>query len=146
MLQNRQHLVAASVHGFVKHSFELDKSTNKTIIFFSKSTIVFSFSNCRLVFNIYLIFCLREWTDATLPTAADHTGNHDIFAGYLSLFLFNSFLCQSCHLDRASNVEIGVEYRMIFVVMVFFHVGAKHIWGYLQGTLMQFYDSRNPVL
>ena len=60
-------------------------------------------------FYIYLIFRLREWTDTTFPTAADHAGNHDIFAGYLSLFLFNSFLYQSCHLNRVSYVEIGVD-------------------------------------
>ena len=28
--------------------------------------------------------------------------------------------CESCHLDRALNVEIGVEYRKIF--MFFFYI------------------------
>jgi hypothetical protein len=36
------------------------------------------------------------------------------------------------HLDRGWNVEIGVEYRMIFVV-VFFNVAVNHILGQLQG-------------
>ena len=34
--------------------------------------------------------------------------------------------CGSCHLDRVSNIEIGIEYRMTFVVV-------KHILGHLQG-------------
>ena len=38
----------------------------------------------------------------------------------------------SCHLDRALNVEIGVECRNIFVV-VFFSVAVKCIFGHLQG-------------
>ena len=37
----------------------------------------------------------------------------------------------SCNLDRALNVEIGVEYRNIFVV-VFFNVGVKYILGHFQ--------------
>ena len=38
----------------------------------------------------------------------------------------------SCHLDRVLNVEIGVEYRMIFG-LVFSYIAAKHILGRLQG-------------
>jgi hypothetical protein len=30
---------------------------------------------------------------------------------------FKTLVCGSCHLDRALNVEIGVEYRKIFVVV-----------------------------
>ena len=37
----------------------------------------------------------------------------------------------SCHLDRPLNVEIGVEYRIIFVV-VFLSVVMKCILGHLQ--------------
>jgi hypothetical protein len=37
----------------------------------------------------------------------------------------------SCHLDRALNFEIGVEYQMIFVVMVF-NDAVKCILEYLQ--------------
>ena len=41
-------------------------------------------------------------------------------------------MCGSCHLDRVSNVEIDVEYRMIFIV-AFFNVAVKtHLW-HLQG-------------
>ena len=29
-------------------------------------------------------------------------------------------MCGSFHLDKALNVEIGVEYQMIFVVVIFF--------------------------
>jgi hypothetical protein len=38
----------------------------------------------------------------------------------------------SCHLDRPSNVEIGVEYQIIFVVL-FFNLVVKCILGHLQG-------------
>ena len=86
-----------------------------------------------LDFNNYLIFRLRKWTDATFPTTADHAGNHDIFAGCLSLFLFNSFLYKSCHLDRASNVEIGVECRIFVIVIFFFNVAEFCNLGHLQG-------------
>ena len=27
----------------------------------------------------------------------------------------------SCHLDRSSNVKIGIEYQIIFVVVVFYY-------------------------
>jgi hypothetical protein len=37
----------------------------------------------------------------------------------------------SCHLDRALNVEIGVEYQMIFVLF-FFNDAVKCILGHLQ--------------
>ena len=37
----------------------------------------------------------------------------------------------SCHLNRALNFEIGVEYQMIFVVVVF-NDAVKCILGYLQ--------------
>ena len=39
--------------------------------------------------------------------------------------------CESCHLDRALNVEIGVEYRKIFIVL-FFNVVVKCILGPFQ--------------
>ena len=38
----------------------------------------------------------------------------------------------SCHLDRPLNVEIGVEYQMIFVVKIFFNDAVKCILGHLQ--------------
>ena len=38
----------------------------------------------------------------------------------------------SCHLDRASNVETGVEYQNILVAMFFFYVAVKCILGHLQ--------------
>ena len=37
-------------------------------------------------------------------------------------------MCGSCHLD----VEIGVEYQIIFID-VFFNVAVKHILGHIQG-------------
>ena len=40
-------------------------------------------------------------------------------------------MCGSCHLDRALNLEICVDYRMILVV-VFFNVAVKSILGHLQ--------------
>ena len=39
-----------------------------------------------------------------------------------------TFMRGSCHLDRSSNVKIGVEYQIIFVV-VFFNVVVKCILG-----------------
>ena len=50
----------------------------------------------------------------------------------ISTLFVTMYICGSCHLDRVWNVEIGVEYRMIFVV-VFFNVVVKHILGQLQG-------------
>ena len=38
------------------------------------------------------------------------------------LDLFNFFMSGSCHLDRALNVEIGVE-SQIFVIVIFFKCG-----------------------
>ena len=40
-------------------------------------------------------------------------------------------MCGSFHLDMALNVEIGVEYQMIFVV-VFLNDAVKCILGHLQ--------------
>ena len=40
-------------------------------------------------------------------------------------------MCESCHSDRSLNVEIAVEYQMIFVVC-FLTVPVKFILGYLQ--------------
>ena len=40
-------------------------------------------------------------------------------------------MCGSCHLERPLNVEIGVKYEMIFVV-VFLNVVVKCILGHLQ--------------
>ena len=40
---------------------------------------------------------------------------------------------RSCYLDRVPNVEIGVEYRMIFDD-VFFNIAVKHIFRHLQGS------------
>ena len=42
-----------------------------------------------------------------------------------------SVRCESCHLDRALDVEIGVEYWKIIVV-VFFNVVVKCISEHLQ--------------
>ena len=39
-------------------------------------------------------------------------------------------MCEPCHLERSMNVEIGNEYRMIFVV-VFLTVPAKFILEHL---------------
>ena len=43
----------------------------------------------------------------------------------------------SCHLDRALTFEIGVEYQMIFVVVVF-NDAVKYILGYLQDELFHY--------
>ena len=41
----------------------------------------------------------------------------------------------SCHLDRASNVEIGVECQ-IFVIVIFFLTAAKfYNMGHIQGII-----------
>ena len=41
----------------------------------------------------------------------------------------------SCHLDRASNVEIGVE-RQIFVIVFFFLTSAEfYNLGHIQGII-----------
>ena len=45
---------------------------------------------------------------------------------------FKTLVCGSCHLDRALNVEIGVEYGKIFVV-VFSSCCCEIILGHLQG-------------
>ena len=39
--------------------------------------------------------------------------------GPLAYFAKCTFKCGSSHLDRASNVEIGAEYRMIFIAVFF---------------------------
>ena len=49
-------------------------------------------------------------------------------ASVLAIFFL---MCGSCHSDRVLNVEIGVEYQMIFVV-VFFNDSVKCILGHLQ--------------
>ena len=51
---------------------------------------------------------------------------------------WRTFVSGSCHLDRASNVEIGVEFE-IFVIVIFFNWGrvlqfGAHSW-YYKGTL-----------
>ena len=53
----------------------------------------------------------------------------------------NSFVMSgSCHLDRASNVKIGVECQ-IFVIVIFFNWGRVLQFGshsrYYKGTLTQ---------
>ena len=40
-------------------------------------------------------------------------------------------MCESCHLDRSLNVEIAVEYQMIFVVC-FLTVPVKFSLGHFQ--------------
>ena len=50
------------------------------------------------------------------------------------------FMSGSCHLDRASNVETGVEFQ-IFVIVAFFHCGRVLQLGaisrYYKGALTQ---------
>ena len=41
-----------------------------------------------------------------------------------------SILRGSCHLDRLLNVEVGVEYQMIFFVLIF-NVSVQFILGHL---------------
>ena len=38
-------------------------------------------------------------------------------------------MCGSCHLVRVSNVEIGIEYECVFLMLN----SVKHILGQLQG-------------
>ena len=40
----------------------------------------------------------------------------------------------SCHLDRASNVEIGVECQ-IFVIVIFSTAAKSYNLGYIQGII-----------
>ena len=40
----------------------------------------------------------------------------------------------SCHLDRASNVEIGVECQM-FVIVIFLTVAKFYNLGHIQGII-----------
>ena len=53
-------------------------------------------------------------------------------SGMIEIVTFGCLMCRSCHLDRVSNVELGVEYRTFFVV-VFLYVAVKCILGHLQG-------------
>ena len=46
----------------------------------------------------------------------------------------SSFLSGSCHLARASNVEIGVECQ-IFVSVIFLNYGDIYNFGHIQGAL-----------
>ena len=52
-----------------------------------------------------------------------------------------SVRCESCHLDRALDVEIGVEYWKIIVIVFFFNVVVKCILEHLQdlGKVVEFH-------
>ena len=52
----------------------------------------------------------------------------EICAGLYGFSLLIALLHGSCHFDRALNVEIGVEFWMIFIV-VFFYVAMYTFWG-----------------
>ena len=43
-------------------------------------------------------------------------------------------MSSSCHLDRASNVEIGVECQ-IFVIVISFNWGKFYNLGHIQGII-----------
>jgi hypothetical protein len=49
---------------------------------------------------------------------------------FLFQIVYITLIRVSCHLHRPSNVEIGVEYQIVFVV--FSYVVVKYILGYLQ--------------
>ena len=55
-------------------------------------------------------------------------------------YYFVRLMSGSCHLDRASNVEIGIECQ-IFVIVVFFNCGRVLQFGvhsrYYKGALTQ---------
>ena len=41
----------------------------------------------------------------------------------------------SCHLDRASNVEIGVKYQIFVIIIFFFTLDELYNLGHIQGII-----------
>ena len=80
--------------------------------------------------NMYIIL-LIFWIYDSVQFENSTNSRKTWFIIHYSQFYLCTLLCGSCHLDRLLDVEIGVEYWMIFVVL-FFNVPVKFILGNLQ--------------
>ena len=72
-------------------------------------TLIMGFKSCKLIFGAYSDQSIQFMYVMLAHVLAHLLG----FEVSLSLFL----MCGSCHVDRSLNVEIGVEYLLIFVVL-----------------------------